>query len=97
MPARKSKHYPAVTGPNADTDPVVPANERRVALFIQNTGANPGLVRFAGATQGNGSDMAFPAGFVQRWDQADTTPLESISVSSAAATTWCIIETVAAS
>jgi hypothetical protein len=92
---RTTKTYVVATGPNASTAAVVPANPFRIAVFIQNTGANPGLARFGGPVQANGSDMAFTAGQSQKWDQADTCPQDALTFQSTAATTWCVIETVA--
>lgn len=91
---RKTKTYPAVSGPGASTDPVLPQNPERLALYIQNTGANPGVYRLGGPPQGSGQDPALTAGSREKWDQVDTCPLESVSVQSAAATTWVIMETI---
>lgn len=91
---RSTKTYLAISGPTQTTRaPVLPTNPARLALFIQNTGANPGLVRFGGPTQGNLSDILFAAGAWIKWDRPDSCPLEAVAVSSAAATAWCIMET----
>lgn len=94
MPARKTKTYTVVSGPGATTQASVPENPKRIGLFMQNTGGTLGIARFGGPTQGNGSDMQFSAGKDIKWDNPDTCPQESINVSSAAALTWCVIETV---
>lgn len=92
--ARQTKTYPAVSGPNASTAAVLPANPKRIGLFIQNTGANPGNRRFGGPVQGVGGDALLTTGQFHQWDQKDSCPLESVSVGSVLATTWVIEETV---
>lgn len=99
MPAsepRFTKIYPFVTGAVATdpTQPQLPANPQRIAIFIQDTGGVAGLARFGGPTQGGGADIAFAIGQDRKWDQADTCPQEGVWLSSSAATTWCVMETV---
>lgn len=93
---RNSKTYFVQTGTTgADPSvPPVPTNPARIGLIIQNTGANPGVLRFGGPPQGAGKDLAFSAGQREPWLQSDTTPLEAIYFLSAAATTWCVVEIV---
>ena len=91
MPVR-NKTYPLTTAAGAASTRPVPTNPNRVSLIIQNTGANPGQVRFAEPGQGVGADMLWVAGFIFKWDQADTCPKEAINVSSTLATTWVIVE-----
>lgn len=94
MPPRSTKTYTIATGPGAPSSTPVPANPLRIGLFIQNTSANAGTSRLGTPVQGNGSDMLFAAGASQKWDQAETCPLESVNLSSAALVTWCVIETI---
>lgn len=94
MPLRRTKTYQVVTAAAAPSIRPVPENPRRVAIFVQNTGVNPGVMRFGGATAGNGSDIAFATLATLILNQADTCPLESLNFSSVLATTWCVMETV---
>ena len=93
MPALKTKQYLVLTlagAPSVSPGPAVP--ERRY-LKIQNTGANPGRFRFGGATRADGSDMTFAAGQVETFHTGDgLCPSESLNFSSAAATSWAVIE-----
>lgn len=94
---RTDKHYgeaPAAgTNNPGGSITVTPANPKRIALLIQNTGANPGLVRFEEPIQGDGSDLLFAAGAGLLWDRADTCPVSAINVGSALGTTFAIVET----
>lgn len=95
MPALRTKQYlvasPAA-GPSTSPGPMVP---NRATLRFQNTGANPGLFRFGGATRGDGSDLTVAAGATVSYDQdASTCPKESLNFSSVAGTTWAVIEGV---
>lgn len=95
MPARNTKTYLATTGPGASQDAVVPNNIARIALKVQNTGSNPGRMRFAGQPQGGGSDILIaPGEWPPGFDQADTCPQEGVFLASDFKTTWLILETV---
>lgn len=91
MPVR-NKTYPLATAAGGVSVRPLPSNPNRVSLIIQNTGANPGQVRFAEPNQGVGADMLWVAGFLFKWDQADNCPTEAINLSSVLATTWVIVE-----
>lgn len=93
--ARTAKTYTIVSAALDTKAAPVPQNPKRLAIRIQNTGAQPGLARFGGPVQGNGSDMLFAAGSApEKWDQEGTCPLESINFYSAAGTTWSVTEIV---
>jgi hypothetical protein len=67
----------------------------RIMLSIQNTGANPGLVRLGGPVRNDGSDMFLAAGqFSPLWDKAETCPTDQLNFFSALGTTFSVIETV---
>lgn len=94
---RADKHYGAapLAGTNNPTGSlrVTPANPKRISLLIQNTGANPGLVRFEEPIQGNGSDLLFAAGAGLLWDKSDACPVSAINVGSELGTSFAIVET----
>lgn len=102
MPAGKPgtqsiKHYGAVSTANADVAKgsvrVAPASADRTFFTIQNTGANPGLLRFGEPCKGDGSDIVFAINSPPMvWDQADTCPVEAINLASVLGTTWAIAE-----
>lgn len=72
-----------------------PAVGMRVMLSIQNTGANPGLVRFADVVRLDGGDMVLAAGqFSPLWNQRETCPNEALNFYSAAGTTFSVLEMV---
>lgn len=72
-----------------------PETPGRTFLYIQNTGASPGLLRFAEKVLGdNGDIMVAAGGFVGPFTIPETCPSEAINVGSAAGTTWAIIEGV---
>lgn len=76
---------------------VSPATPSRSFLFIQNTGANPGLLQFKNPVKNDGSDLLIISGASFRSDQtySDDTlngPIESINLASTLGTTWAIIE-----
>lgn len=82
-------------GSNTPTNSVrlSPATPNRTFLLIQNTGANPGLLRLGNKVQADGGDLTVPAGGAfGPFDIAETCPTESIDIGSALATTWAIIE-----
>jgi hypothetical protein len=91
---RKTKTYVFASGPGQDLGAPVPQNPTRIAITIQNTGANPGVMRFGAPPQGSGQDFAWSAGFLYGWDQRDTCPQEAVFLASVAATSWVIVETV---
>lgn len=93
MLQRKTKTYPAVTGPGAPNEAICSENPTRIGLFVQNTGANPGVLRIGTPTQQT-ANITFTAQMWINWDQADTCPLEAVFVQSPLATTWTIMETV---
>lgn len=101
MPANKPgvqtvKHYGFASLANADvtqgTVRVAPNNPNRTLITIQNTGANPGLLRWGEPCKGDGSDQVIAAGQDKTYDQADTCPVEAINLASIAGTTWAIVE-----
>lgn len=94
MPLRSTKTYTIVSAALDTKAAPLPTNQYRIGLRIQNTGANPGLARFGGPVQANGSDMLFASGASEKWSQSDTTPVESVSFYSVAGTTWSVSETV---
>lgn len=94
MPLRSAKTYTVVTPAAVTNAAPVPQNPKRLAIRIQNTGANAGLARFGGPVQTNGSDMLFAAGASEKWDQEGTFPLESINFYSLLGTTWSVVEVV---
>jgi hypothetical protein len=73
---------------------VVPSSPNRSMLMIQNTGPNPGVIRFDGPVQGDESDMLFASGSGLLFDRSDTVPETSISFGSALGTTFCVLEQV---
>lgn len=73
---------------------VVPNSPNRAMLLIQNTGGNPGVVRFDGPVQGDGSDLLFDAGSGLLFDRADTCPENLIAFGSALGTTFTVLEQV---
>lgn len=105
MPANKPgdqsmKHYGAQSVATAaasieatGSKRVAPGNPNRTLLLIQNTGANPGFLRFSEACKGDGSDILLAAGSAPLvWDQADTCPVEAVNLASILGTTWAINE-----
>lgn len=91
---RKTKTYPVVTQAGGASIQPVPQNPSRIALFVQNTSVNPGLMRLGDPTQGQGSDILFAAGAFILWDQPDSCPLEALNFSSVLLATWCVMETI---
>lgn len=103
MPANKPgvqsiKHYGAVSKatlaaniPN-ESERVAPLAPNRTLLVVQNTGANPGLLRFGEPCKGDGTDLVVAAGAFVSWDQADTCPVEAINLVSILGTSWAILE-----
>lgn len=100
MPALSMKQFKVVTPAGSNTPQTSvqasPAIPGRTLLFIQNTGANPGALHFKENVQGDPSDIAIPAGGSQKFDQDTTCPRERVNLGSALATTWAILEQVAA-
>lgn len=104
MPANKPgvqsmKHYGAVSVATVlalieanGSKRVAPAAPDRTLLLIQNTGANPGLLRFSESCKGDGSDLVIAVGSFWLWDQADTCPVEAVNLASVLGTTWAILE-----
>lgn len=93
-PSRTTKTYTVVTAALDTKTAPVPANPKRLAVRIQNTGGSAGLARFGGPVQANGSDMLFAAGASEKWDQQGTFPLESLNFYSLGGTTWSVVEVV---
>lgn len=87
-----NKTYPVVSQAGGASTRPLSDNPSRKSLIIQNTGGNPGQVRFGAANQGPGADLTFIAGQMERWDQPGTCPLESVNLSAVLGTTWCIVE-----
>ena len=91
--ARSIKVYPLNTANVAAAGvatPQIPVNPSRISLFIQNTGANGGYVRFGSPNQGQGFDVTVvPLGSF-KWDQADTCPTEALYFTGN--TSWCVME-----
>lgn len=98
MPAVNTKQFrvltPALSNTPTTSVGASPAIAGRTLLTIQNTGANPGLLHFKEAVQGDGSDIAFAAGQIVTFDQAETCPREKVTLGSALPTTWAVIEQV---
>lgn len=101
MPAGKIgvqtlKHYGAVSDVGSNTvnssKRVAPLNPNRTHLTLQNTGANPGVLRFSEPVRGDGSDILINTAQILVFDQADTCPVEAINLGSALGTTWAIVE-----
>ena len=67
---------------------------RRTLLMIQNTGANPGLVRFGEPILGDGTDLLFTPGSGLLFDRASTCPEGAINLGSNLGTTFAILEQV---
>lgn len=93
MPAT-NKHYPLASAAGGANTRPLPANDKRVSIVVQNTGGNPGQVRFADPTQGVGFDFTLAPGDTFKWDQADTCPTEALNLSSTYGTTWAVMEGV---
>lgn len=94
---RRTKHYlVAATNSTVAIAPPVPTNPKRIALLVQNTGAQLVLMRFTQPVNQDGSDVAIAAGAIVRWDQSDTAPLEAIFFfcGNAAGSTVAVLETV---
>lgn len=71
-----------------------PQTPGRVALWIQNTGANPGLVQFKNNIQGDGSDFTLNAGAFFPTDLSNPCPTEAINFGSILGTTFAVLELV---
>jgi len=97
-PDRNEKHYGGLAKAgtnNAQTSVrVTAANPKRILLMIQNTGANPGLVRFEEPIQGDGSDMLFESKSGLVFDRSDTCPQGAVNIGSELGTTFMIMEGV---
>ncbi len=92
--APKLKQY-AVTCAAGQAQRPSPAVGQRILLSIQNTGLNPGLVRFGGDVRQDGGDMTLIAGaFSPLFDQVETCPNDSLNFFSVAGTTFSVIEIV---
>lgn len=92
--AVRVKQYVVVAKANTPQRPT-PAVPNRVMLLIQNTGANPGLVRFVGEVRQDGGDIVLAAGaFSPLWDQKDSTPNDALNFFSTAGTTFAVLEMV---
>lgn len=98
MPATngRTKHYRMLVAANSNTPQTSvrasPQTPGRIAMWIQNTGANPGLLHIKENVQGDGSDFTLASGAFINFDQLGTCPTEAINVGSAAGTTFSIIE-----
>jgi len=90
----KLKQYSVICAANQAQRPA-PAVGSRILLSIQNTGANPGLVRFGNDVRGDGGDMALGAGgFSPLFDKPETCPNDALNFFSALGTTFSVIEIV---
>lgn len=88
------KQYVVIAQAATDVKPT-PAVKSRIMLQIQNTGTNPGLVRFGGPVRRDGGDMLLAAGqFSPLFDRQETCPNDSLSFYSTAGTTFSVIEIV---
>lgn len=96
MPVRNKTYNFVTPTPAGVTQRPVPENPNRVSLVIQNTGAQPGQVRFGAPNLTAAQDFTWAAGQFTKWDQADTCPLDSVNLNSAAATTWTVMEGIRA-
>lgn len=97
MPARTKQYrvlVPANTNTNAASVRAAPQTPGRVSLWIQNTGANPGLLRFKENIQGDLGDFTLAPGAFFPTDLSSPCPTEAINVGSAAGTTFAILEMV---
>jgi hypothetical protein len=96
MPAVRTKTYLVKAAPGVTTGtPPIPTNPRRIALFVQNTGAAPGLVRLGDTVKNDGSDILLASGeFIPPWQTPETCPVETVNFFSTDGTTFCVIETV---
>jgi hypothetical protein len=96
--AARSKQYrvlvPAGSNTNTTSIRAAPQTPGRIALWIQNTGAQPGLLRFKENVQGDGGDFAIAVGAFFPVDLSAPCPTEAINLGSAAGTTFAILEMV---
>lgn len=67
---------------------------RRTMLMIQNTGLNPGLVRFGEPILGDGTDLLFTPGSGLVFDRSETCPEGAINLGSNLGTSFAILEQV---
>lgn len=90
--ALNTKQYVVVCAAAAKSKRAAPDLKNRMSLYIQNTGANAGLVRFGSDCRGDGGDILLASGNALKWDIPETTPNESLNFMSVAGTTFCVYE-----
>ena len=100
--AARTKQYLIAVSPATDTARTspqpIPQNPSRCFLYIQNTGANPGLVQFTNRVKGDGSDLLFAPGDTLQFDQYSDDgfngPTEAVNFGSALGTSFAVLEGV---
>jgi hypothetical protein len=98
MPRAKIRQYGVQSKAGEKSTRPTPAVGDRIFLVIQNTGANPGLLRFGGPVRGDGSDLLFAAGSAPLiFDQADSCPNDDLNFQSTLGTSWAVLERVVGS
>jgi hypothetical protein len=97
MPAGKmiSKQYGALAAAGADPKRVASHTPNRRALHIQNTGVNPGSIRFENPNDpADGGDFVLVPGERLGFWTSDTCPREAVNVQSTLGTTFAFLETI---
>lgn len=93
MPAdnQRLKQYQVAVA--ASSSRAVPYTAMRSFLSIQNTGANPGRVRFGQSVQNDGGDIVLAAfEILPPFQIPETCPKEAINFSSDLGTTFAVLE-----
>lgn len=78
----------------ARNERIAPQTPGRLLLVIQNTGANPLLVRFMSDAREDGFDFEIAAGAMLQFDNPETCPEEAINLMSPLGTTAAVLEGV---
>jgi hypothetical protein len=91
---RQIRQYPVVVAAGVFARPA-PAVGNRVMLLIQNTGSQPGLVRFGTSVRSDLGDLQLASGEKSPlWNIPDTTPNEALNFFSTFGTTFAVLEIV---
>lgn len=87
-----SKQYVVTLAAGQERVGISPQNPDRRQYTVQNTGANPALLRFENAVQFDGGDFEIASKASLSFHNPDTCPRERVNVYSALGTTLAILE-----
>jgi len=90
-----AKHYVGAAAAGAISRRIASAVADRIGLVIQNTGLNPGNIRFENENNpANGGDFTLVPGEFLHFPIPETCPREAVNIISELGTTFSILETV---